>query len=61
MQDAGKEVQWPNEVMVIDVKYVGDDLHLAVLDENVTDSDIVGEATIKLSSLCVNNGIDEWF
>ena len=47
--------------MVIDVKYVGDDLHLAVLDENVTDSDIVGEATIKLSSLCVNNGIDEWF
>ena len=61
MEDAGKEVQWPDEFMQIDVKYVGDDLHLAVLDENVTDSDVVGDAIIKLSSLCVNNGIDEWF
>ena len=61
MEDAGKEVQWPDETMVIDVKYIGDDLHLAVLDENVTSDDVVGESTIKLSALCINDGIDEWF
>jgi len=27
----------------------------------VTDSDKVAAATIKLSSLCVNGGLDEWF
>ena len=47
--------------MTIDVKYIGDDLHLAVMDENVTDSDTVGDATIKLSSLCIGTGLDEWF
>lgn len=47
--------------MDIDVKYVGDDMLLQVFDEDVTDSDLIGENTIKLSSLCVGNGIDEWF
>ena len=61
MMDAGKEVQWPDEFMEVDVKYIGDDLHLAVMDENVTDSDLVGETVIKLSALCVNGGLDEWF
>jgi Ca2+-dependent lipid-binding protein len=32
-----------------------------VWDEDLTSSDKVGEANIKLSSLCVNGGIDEWF
>ena len=36
-------------------------MHLMVMDENVTDSDVVGESTIKLSSFCVNEGLDEWF
>ena len=36
-------------------------MHLMVMDENVTDSDTVGEATIKLSSLCIDDGLDEWF
>ena len=45
----------------IDVKYIGDDLKLTVLDEDVASSDVVGETTIKLSALCVNGGLDEWF
>lgn len=59
-QDQGKTPKW-NEVMEIDVKYIGDDLHLQVFDEDVTCSDIIGENNIKLSSFCVGNGIDEWF
>ena len=34
---------------------------LTVLDEDVTASDKVGSCQIKLSSLCVNGGLDEWF
>ena len=34
---------------------------LTVWDEDVTSSDKVGSAVIKLSALCVNGGMDEWF
>jgi len=32
-----------------------------VLDEDVGTDDIVGMVTIKISSLCINNGVKEWF
>ena len=32
-----------------------------VRDEDVTTSDLIGECTIKLSSLCINGGLDDWF
>ena len=60
MTDAGKEPVWPDEMAKIDVKYIGDDMHLAVMDEEVGTDDTVGSATIKLSALC-HDGIDEWF
>lgn len=60
MQNAGKMPKW-NETFDIMVKYVGDDLHIDVMDEDVTTSDEIGSATIKLSSLCMNGGMDEWF
>ena len=46
---------------MIDVKYVGDDLHMAVMDECIGSDDTVGEATIKLSSMCYGEGLDEWY
>jgi hypothetical protein len=46
---------------VIDVKYVGDDLHMAVMDECMGSDDTVGEATIKLASMCYGEGLDEWY
>lgn len=61
MQNAGKNPKWSNEFFVIDVKYIGDDMHLEVFDEDVVDSDLIGEATIKLSSFCNGQGIDDWF
>ena len=61
MNGAGKEPTWFDEQMMIDVKYVGDDLHLAVMDETVGIDDSIGEATIKLTSLCYGDGLDEWF
>ena len=34
---------------------------IEVFDSDVGSDDKVGEATVKLSALCVNNGIDDWF
>ena len=31
------------------------------MDENVMNDDVIGEASIKLSSLCVNGGLDDWW
>lgn len=59
--DGGKNPKWPDEEFVIDVKYVGDDMAVHVMDENVTDSDSIGKATVKLSALCCDGGLDEWY
>jgi hypothetical protein len=40
---------------------VGDDMKIEVLDEDLVSSDLVGDSIIKVSALCINNGIDEWF
>ena len=60
LQGAGKTPVW-NQTFNIDVKYIGDDLNVTVYDEDITTSDTVGSAQIKLSALCVNGGLDEWF
>ena len=61
LEDAGNTPTWADEIAEIDVKYKEDDMHLMVMDENVTDSDTVGEVVIKLTSLCVEGKLDEWF
>lgn len=62
MNGGGKNPSWPDEEFCIDVKYVGDDCRLAVMDENNCGSnDVVGEATIKLSAMCCDGGFDEWY
>ena len=58
--NAGKLPKW-NEIWDIDVKYIGDDMTIQVLDKDLTSSDLVGETTIKLSGLCANGGMNEWY
>jgi Ca2+-dependent lipid-binding protein len=60
LNGAGKTPKW-NQTFDIDVKYLGDDMKVTVWDEDVTTSDHVGATEIKISSLCVNKGLDEWF
>ena len=36
MDNAGKNHKWHGELMDVDVKYIGDDMHLEVFDEDVT-------------------------
>jgi Ca2+-dependent lipid-binding protein len=36
-------------------------MNIYVRDDDITSSDLVGSTVIKISSLCANGGIDEWF
>ena len=59
--DGGKEPKW-NEELELDVKYIGDDMELEIKDDNVILADeLIGSATIKLSSLCIPGGLDDWW
>jgi|688.fasta_scaffold465729_2 Ca2+-dependent lipid-binding protein len=59
-EDGGKKPKW-NDTFTIDVKYLGDDLHYAVLDDDRGKDDEVGNGSQKISAFCINGGIDEWF
>lgn len=37
-----------------------DSLTITIMDEDVASDDKVGIADIKLSSLCINNGVRDW-
>jgi Ca2+-dependent lipid-binding protein len=43
LQGAGKTPTW-NETFELDVKYIGDDLMLEVLDEDTVSNDKIGSA-----------------
>ena len=45
----------------MDVKYIGDDMKIQVLDKDPCKSDLIGDSLIKLSSLCPEGGLDDWF
>ena len=59
-EEGGKEPKW-NQSFNIDVKYIGDDLTIHVMDDDIGKDDEVGHSKIKLSSFCVNGGFDEWY
>ena len=59
--DGGKEPQF-NETFTFDVKYIGDDFTMKIMNKNmVMNDDVLGEATIKLSGLCMGGGMDDWW
>ena len=43
------------------MKYLGDDLHFKLNDEDIGKDDFIAEGATKLSALAMNGGIDEWF
>ena len=48
--------------MEVDVKYIGDDIHFTVLDEDVGTDDVVGDCTVKLTDFIGESGkMDDWW
>ena len=59
--DGGKAPRW-NETLTIDVKYVGDDIEIAVMDAELMGKDnLIGKVLCKASGLTANGGLDDWW
>lgn len=56
----GKKPKWSDE-FVLEVTDVTEELTLRVWDQDMTTSDAVGFAKIKMSSLVINCGVEDWF
>lgn len=41
---------WADEVIQIDVKYVDEDVHFAVFDDEIGDDKSIGDCIVKLTS-----------
>jgi len=59
MMSAGKTPKW-DQAFNIDVRNLDEEICLRVFDEDVASSDLIGESTFKLSTLCNGDGIDQW-
>jgi len=56
----GKKPKWTDEFS-LEVTDVTDEMTLRVWDQDLTTSDAVGFTKIKLSSLMINCGVEDWF
>merc|ERR1711934_710402 len=59
LDGAGKEPKW-NEGFDVDAKKAGASIKIEVKDEDVTNSDDIGEANIKVAELSAEGGFDKW-
>lgn len=60
MNYAGKTPKW-NQKFTFEVTSHDEEMMLRVWDQDLTTSDAVGFAKIKMSSLIINKGVDCWF
>eukprot|EP00347_Sterkiella_histriomuscorum_P014805 403359458 len=61
LNHAGKHPIW-NESFTIHVNSMNDEIRLIVMDKDFgKPDDVVGSTNIKVSSLCFNNGSQDWF
>jgi Ca2+-dependent lipid-binding protein len=56
----GKTPKWDDEFK-LDVTSASEEIVLRVWDQDLTSSDAVGFTKIKMSSLIINRGTDDWF
>lgn len=59
-KNGGKNPKWTDEfeVRVVDLK---DEIKYIIMDEDLSSDDTVGVGVMKISSLCINSGITDWF
>jgi len=60
LDGAGKTPKW-HQAFEFDVVSGSDHVSVQVFDEDVGKDDIVGNALLQVSTLCVKSGVDDWF
>jgi Ca2+-dependent lipid-binding protein len=59
--DGGVNPKW-EECFIIDVKFIGDDIELMFMNKNgMSDDDNIGICKFKMTTLCANKGVDDWW
>lgn len=59
--DGGVNPKW-EEVFEIDVKFIGDDIVFMFMNANsMSDDDNIGMLKCKMTTLCANKGVDDWW
>lgn len=58
--NGGKKPKWSDE-FTIEVSNASEEIVMRVWDQDLTTSDAVGFAKIKMSSLIINCGVEDWF
>jgi Ca2+-dependent lipid-binding protein len=59
-ENGGKNPVW-NQAFDIRIGSIGDDMQFEVKDEDVVGAKLIGQATIKASSFCINGGVRDYF
>ncbi len=59
-ENAGKAPVW-NQTFNFQIASVADDFKFEVKDNDTFGATLIGAATIKASSFCINNGVRDWF
>ena len=58
--NGGKNPVWNNS-FDFELQSVKDDLEIQVKDKNLIGAEMIGGGVMKASSLCINNGVRDWF
>ena len=59
-ENAGKNPVW-NQTFILQLGSTTDDIKLEIKDNVTVGATIIGQATIKASSLCIKGGVRDWF
>ena len=59
-KDGGKNPRWGDEFEVR-VNDLHEEVKFKIMDEDVGSDDTVGYGIIKISALCINHGVNDWF
>jgi Ca2+-dependent lipid-binding protein len=61
LDEAGKTPKWENQIFEFDIVDLSDQIDMAIMDEDVTIDDNVGETIMGVGDLIVKGGVNTWF
>jgi Ca2+-dependent lipid-binding protein len=59
-ENGGKNPVW-NQAFEIRIGSISDDMLFEIKDDDVVGAKLIGQSTIKASSMCINGGVRDYF